>query len=208
MSLNKIIILVALLVLAIIIWTYFTRAPKITAFPTAGTTIVSFGDSLVDGVGTTAGHDFSSLLAGRIKQPIINLGVSGNTTDDALKRIDDVVAADPKVVIVLLGGNDTLKRVPVETTYANLNTIIKTLCEHGAGVVLVGVPGGLYGGRYDDMYETLATTYGLAYVPNILKGLLTNPDLMSDSIHPNDAGHIIMADRIEPLLRQVLAGAR
>jgi len=72
--------------------------------------------------------------------------------------------------------------------------------------VLLGIPGGLYGGRYDDMYETLAEKYGVAYVPGVLKGLLTDQTLMADSIHPNDAGHAIIADRIEPKLRQLLAG--
>ena len=144
----------------------------------------------------------------RLGQPIVNLGVAGDTTGDGLERLDDVMAQDPKVVIVLLGGNDTLKRVPVETTYANLDSIIKQITAKGVGVVLVGAPGGLYGGRYDDMYETLAKKHGVAYVPNILKGIISRPELMSDSIHPNDAGHVIIADRIEPLLRQVLTGPR
>ena len=200
------IVLAAIIVLTILWW--LNRDPKITAYPTSGTTIVSFGDSLVEGVGTTAGNDFTSLLSKRINQPISNLGVSGDTSADGLARIDDLFEEDPKIVILCLGGNDTLKRVPVDTTYANLDTILKRITERGAGVVLLGIPGGLYGSRYDDMYETLAEKHGVAYVPGVMKGMLTNPDLMSDSIHPNDAGHLIMADRIEPLLRQVLAGPR
>lgn len=206
MSLKTLLIIVASLVMLTALWSFFNRSPDITNFPTAGTTIVAFGDSLVEGVGTTGGNDFVTLLATRIGTPITNLGVSGDTTADALERIDEVLGHDPRIVLLLLGGNDTLKRVPVETTYTNLHSFIKQITETGAAVLLIGAPGGLYGSRYDDMYDELARVHGLAYVPNILKGILARPELMSDTIHPNDAGHIIMADRIEPLLRQLLAG--
>jgi lysophospholipase L1-like esterase len=38
----------------------------------------------------------------------------------------------------------------------------------------------------------------------VLEGIIGNPALLSDAIHPNDAGYALMADRIEPALRQVL----
>jgi acyl-CoA thioesterase I len=109
---------------------------------------------------------------------------------------------------VLLGGNDTLRRVPVEQTFADLAQIIERLQSVGAGVVLVGAPGGLYGTRYEKEYETLARRYGAAYVPNILQGLLRKSEYMADAIHPNNDGHRIMADRIEPALRDMLGGGR
>jgi acyl-CoA thioesterase I len=132
------------------------------------------------------------------------MGVSGDATADGVKRLDALFEQDPKVVILELGGNDALKRVPVETTFQNLSTIIERIQGAGAAVVLVGITGGFYGTRYDTEFETLARTYGVAYVPNIVKGLLSKPELMADTIHPNDAGHIIMADRVEPKLREVL----
>ena len=197
----------ALVLAFAIAWVIATRSAPLT-YPTAGTNIVAFGDSLVFGVGTTKGNDFVSLLSARIGKPIINLGVSGNTVADGLARIDDVLAEDPHVVIVLLGGNDTLRRVPVEQTFADLAQIIERLQSAGAGVVLVGAPGGLYGARYDKEYAALAKTYGVAYVPNILRGLLGKQEYMADAIHPNNDGHRIMADRIEPALRDMLAGGR
>ncbi len=199
-------VLVGIAVLGIA-WMTATRSTPIT-YPTAGTSIIAFGDSLVYGLGTTEGNDFVSLLSTRIGVSIMNLGVSGNTAADGLSRIDDVLSEDPRVVIVLLGGNDTLRRVPVEQTFADLAAIIERVQSVGAGVILVGVPGGWYGGRYDKEYATLARTYRAAYVPNILKGLIGRQEYMADTIHPNDAGHRIMADRIEPALRDMLAGGR
>jgi lysophospholipase L1-like esterase len=204
MSLKTLLIILAGFIMLTILWSFFNREPKVTNFPTSGTTIVAFGDSLTEGVGTTEGNDYASLLSARIGEPIINMGVSGDTTADGLKRLEALLEEDPKVVILELGGNDALKRVPVETTFQNLSTIIERVQATGAGVVLVGISGAFYGTRYDKEFEKLSRTYGTAYVPNIVKGLLGKPELMADSIHPNDAGHIIMADRIEPKLREIL----
>ena len=78
------------------------------------------------GVGATGSGDIASRLSAHFDEPVINLGVSGDTTTDGLARIDDVLASDPKVVIVLLGGNDAIKRVPMETIFSNLEQIIVT----------------------------------------------------------------------------------
>lgn len=181
------------------------RDPVVTNYPAHGGTIVAFGDSLVEGVGTTPGHTFVDLLSARIGEPIVNLGVSGDTTADGVARIAQVLAEEPRIVIVLLGGNDALHKVEPTQTVANMRTIIERINDAGAAVLLVAPPGGLYFSRtYEREYERLARTYGLAYVPNILQGFLGQPTLMADTIHPNDAGHVRMADRIEPPLRVLM----
>jgi lysophospholipase L1-like esterase len=38
-----------------------------------------------------------------------------------------------------------------------------------------------------------------------MNGIIGNPALLFDQIHPNDAGYAIIADRIEPALRSALA---
>ena len=204
MSLKHILIFLGLGILVVTIFMFLNRDPKVTNFPTAGDSIVAFGDSITEGVGTTVGHEYVSLLSERLGVPVINMGVSGDTTADGLRTIDNLMESDPRVVILAFGGNDALKRVPVEQTFSNLASIIERIQGVGGAVVLVGAPGGLYGGRYDKEFEKLAKTYGVAYVPNFIKGLLGKADLMSDSIHPNNAGHVIIADRIEPKVRLVL----
>jgi acyl-CoA thioesterase-1 len=193
------------LVAAVTLW--WTRGPSITNYPTAGTNIIIFGDSLAWGQGSTDGGDIASRLSRQFDLSVLNLGVSGDTTADGLARIEQVLEQDPHVVIVLLGGNDALRKVPVETTFANLTQIIEQLQAAGAAVLLVGEPGGLYGSRYPKMYEGLAKQYGVAYVPNILHGLIGRAEYMSDAIHPNDAGYAVAADRIAPLLQALLDGA-
>ena len=89
--------------------------------PTAGDQVIAFGDSLVRGVGASPGRDLVSVLSNRIDVPILNAGRSGDTTASALARLDEaVLTRRPRVVLVLVGGNDLLRRVPPEETIENL----------------------------------------------------------------------------------------
>ncbi len=191
--------------LLIFFYMVFHDTHTVTDFPTRSGPIVAFGDSLTEGYGTTKGHNYVDILAQRIGEEIINMGVSGNTTTDALLRMDELVAQEPRLVILLLGGNDTLRQMPAELTEQNLRDIIETLHDEGTAVLLVGVSGGFANAqRYADMFEELADEYELAFVPNILKGLIGRSEYMYDAIHPNDTGHVKMADRIEPELRMLI----
>lgn len=183
---------------------FFHREAPITNYPSAGTDIIAFGDSLVYGEGATDGHDFVSLISQKIGHPIINLGHSGDTTADGLARIDEIDTYNPKVVILLLGGNDYLRRVPQKETFENLGKIIEYINGRGAIVLLLGVRGGLLRDHFDDGFEKLVRTYHTAYVSNVLEGLLGDGNYMSDQIHPNDAGYAHIAERVSPELKRVL----
>src|SRR3989344_2489647 len=82
------------------------RETKIANYPSSGTDIIAFGDSLIVGAGATYGNDFVSLLSKKIGQEIINSGASGDTTDDGLARLNELDRYRPRVVLVLFGGND------------------------------------------------------------------------------------------------------
>ena len=196
----------ALPVLLTLAWSCGSPIPS-KARPTAGHTIVAFGDSLVEGRGASPGHDFSAVLANRLGLPIINAGRSGDTTGGALRRLDrDVLSADPRVVIVLLGGNDFLRRVPVGETFENLGTIVERIRSQGAAVLLVGVSVGLLGDPYAAHYEALAQKHAAILVPDVLDGIIGWPHLMADAIHPNEQGYLRIADKLEPVLQELLAG--
>ena len=130
------------------------------AAPTSGQRIIAFGDSLVEGRGATPGKDFVSVLARRLSTPIENAGRSGDTTVTALARLDrDVLARNPRVVIVLLGGNDFLRRMPTDDTFRNLSTIVERIRARGAAVVLVGVSVGLISDSYGDEVRTAGAAH-------------------------------------------------
>ena len=191
-------------VVAALYWWTASAVPR-AAKPTSGRTIVAFGDSLVEGRGATPGRDFVSVLARRLGTRIVNAGRSGDTTGAALARLDsDVLSRDPKVVIVLLGGNDFLRRVPTEQTFANLEKIVDRIRRRGAAVILVGVSVGLLSDPYASEYTAVARRNAAGLVPDILDGIMGNNDLMSDSIHPNDRGYAIIADRLEAAVREMV----
>ncbi len=185
-------------------WFVFMREPAITNYPSAGTDLVALGDSLVFGTGATKGNDLVSLLSESMGQPIANLGISGDTTADVLARLSELDAYNPKVVIVLVGGNDYLRRVPDDTVFANLAAIIENMHRKGAIVLLVGIRGGVLNDPYAGRFEALKKRYNTAYVPDALKGLFGDKQYMSDTIHPNDAGYERLAERIAPILKDLL----
>jgi lysophospholipase L1-like esterase len=168
--------------------------------------IVALGASLVVGVGAPADEGFVDLLSDRIGEPILNAGISGQTSAEALARLDDVLALEPRLTIVQLGGNDALQNVPRAETMQNIEEIITRLQDSGSAIVLLGVRRGLLQDQARSDFDQLARDLHLrnAYVPNILDGLFGNPLLMSDPIHPNALGYAVIAERVEPVLVSVL----
>ena len=164
--------------------------------------IVAFGDSLVAGYGATEQQGFVGPLSVKIGLPIINDGEDGDTTAQGLARLPGVIAQKPDIVILLLGGNDALQKVPLETTKANLQQIISTLQQNHIQAVLVGVIGGFPIDSFASMYQDLANQYKVKFVPNILSGLIGNTKYMYDEVHPNAAGYDIATEKIYPVLNQ------
>ena len=174
-----------------------------------GTAIICFGDSLTEGAGATAGHDYPSLLTKALGRDVINAGVSGNTTRDALQRLDrDVLARDPKLVIVEFGGNDFLQHLPLEETFTNLELLVQRIQAQGAMVVLVGVSPGLLGDATRNDYQRIARAHRAVFVPDILGGIMTNPQFKSDELHPNDLGYERIAQRLAKAVAPLLAPSR
>lgn len=202
-SQNKLWVGLALVAVCTIGWFVLT-GNTIANTPPKNNRIVAFGDSLINGVGATAGNNFISQTSRALKIPIKNLGIPGNTTADGVARLGEVYAEDPGVVLVLLGGNDYLRKVSPEETWKNLDYIVKSLTDRGIVVVLLGVRGGLLRDNYEEKFEELSKKYKTAYVPDVLDGVLLNKELMYDAVHPNDAGYAKIAQRVIPVLKDIL----
>ncbi len=196
MTIRKIIIYILVIISIIFVIVSFLPKKKVANCPSLGTDIIAYGDSLVQGVGSTNYGDFVSVLSKKIGKPIVNLGHSGDTTADGLSRINDLDNYKPKVVILLLGGNDYLKKIPQADTQANLIKIIRNIQGRGSMVLLLGVRGGLLNDHFESMYSDLSYDYDTAYVPDVLKGLIFNTNYMSDAIHPNNVGYSLIAEKV------------
>jgi lysophospholipase L1-like esterase len=194
-----------LVVCVFLIFYFVLNKDDYTNYPSNGTDIVAFGDSLIQGVGASSSNkNLVSILSKKIGKPIVNLGVSGNTTADGISRLNEIDRYKPKVVILLLGGNDYLRKVPKETTFNNLGKIIEDIHSRGAVVLLLGVRGGLLKDNFDEDFEILASKYNTAFVSNVLSGLILDKRYMSDEIHPNDMGYEKIAERVYPVLKEIL----
>jgi lysophospholipase L1-like esterase len=105
------IILLAML-MWMVAWVYDAinneRYTAVSVVPTASQyDIIAFGDSLVEGLGAARLNGFVRIIESRLGITILNQGHRGDKTSDLLKRIDtDVFAYHPKIVILVIGGND------------------------------------------------------------------------------------------------------
>jgi acyl-CoA thioesterase-1 len=173
-----------------------------------GSAIVALGDSITAGYGAAAGEDYPSRLSVLIGETVVNAGVSGDTTEAALARVDqDVMAHDPRIVIVGFGGNDFLHGVDGTSTEAQLRTIVRKIESGGAMVVLIGFRFPSITTSYEKMYARVAHDEGCLLVPDILRGILNDPALKSDEIHPNARGYQLVAERIAGPVRKLMAKA-
>jgi len=171
-----------------------------------GTQIICFGNSLTRGYGASPGGDYPARLSDMLGRPVINAGHDGDTTRSALARLErDVIEKNPRLVIVLLAGNDLLNRVPKAETLDNMDQIVRRCVDEGAMVVVVHCKFGLFSDPYRDGFEQIARRHGAAFVPNATKGVLGNPNRMYDQIHPNNDGYALIAQRVAEVVTPLLA---
>jgi len=205
---NKKYLILAVIIITSIVVLFFIFNKKLASsvvnYPPKNNTIIAFGDSLVEGVGATDGKDFISQLSIKIDRPIINMGVSGETSAQGLSRIDRVIAYDPGIVIILFGGNDYLRKIPKEETFNNLHQIISKLQSNGSMIVLLGIRGGVLNDKFESDFKSLAEENGSIYVSDVLRGLLTKTEYMSDSIHPNNIGYEKITERVYDAIKDYL----
>ena len=175
----------------------------------AGQNIIVLGDSITAGYGLNTEQAYPYLLSQKLNLPILNRGVSGDKTADGLARLSaDVLAQEPWIVMIALGGNDFLKKVPKRETEENLRKIITKIQAQQAITVLLGMNLGLFKDEYRDLYQRVAQETGSYLIPQVLKGIIDNPQhRQADIIHPNGRGQEILANRLASALKPLLEKA-
>lgn len=192
-------------------------APAISAPPKKGhrPVIVAFGDSLTAGYGTNTGQSYPDYLqhdldARGYRYRVINAGISGNTSKDGVARLPEIVALHPAIAIVAFGGNDGLRGIPIEDTQMNLNTIVSTLQNAQAKVILGGITlppnyGPAYISKFDAIYKNASQQYRVPLLPFMLKDVYGVPgDIQGDGIHATAKGNEQVAKNFLPLLLPLL----
>ncbi|MDO4796348.1 MAG: GDSL-type esterase/lipase family protein [Brachymonas sp.] len=161
----------------------------------AGSTVLALGDSLTYGTGATPDAAYPTVLAGLTGWQVINAGVPGDTSAQALQRLPDLLAQhQPRLVIVSIGGNDFLRKLPEEETRAHIQAICQQARKSGAQVLLVAVPKPSITvalGQLSDhpLYADLADELKLPLQRGGWSQVLADADLRSDAVHANAQGY-------------------
>ncbi len=189
-----------------------TREATSTSPQKESITIAAFGDSLTAGYGVDLSESYPYILESRLREEgllvkVLNMGVSGETTQGGRDRVSFVIEQNPDVILLGLGANDMLRSLPPSFVKENLEAIIKELLAANKKIVLLGMKssvanGATYREEFDRMYEDLAKDYKLTLVPFLLEGVVLRPSLnTSDGIHPNKLGYEkIVDENILPIL--------
>jgi len=178
--------------------------------------IVALGDSLTAGLGVAADEAYPALLQARLRRDgyahrVVNAGVSGDTTAGGLRRVDWVLRAGPEIVIVALGANDGLRGQSPQAMRNNLEAIVSRLEAGGARIVLAGMRlppnyGAELTREFEAVFPAVARRAKVTFMPFLLDGVAADPRLnQADGIHPTAAGHGVIAERLWPYLRPMLA---
>lgn len=181
--------------------------------------IVVLGDSIAAGFGVEAAEAFPGLLQERINErrlpyEVVNAGVSGDTTAGGVRRMPWLLKRKMDVLVLELGGNDGLRGIAPKETKANLEKIIDLAREKNpdvqiivAGMQMPQNMGEDYTREFREVFPTVAKEKRTKLIPFLLEGVGGKADLnLPDRIHPNQQGHIIIADTVwkvlEPLLTE------
>jgi acyl-CoA thioesterase-1 len=186
----------------------------LAADPVRAPLVVFLGDSLTAGSGLSEDEAFPAVIGERARAEgrplrVVNAGVSGDTSAGGLARLAWLLAQEPAVVVVALGGNDGLRGLPVEALERNLTAIVAKARESGATVLLAGMrmpPNyGDYARAFEEVYPRVAKALDVPLVPFLLEGVGGVSALnQADGIHPNAKGQQQLAatvwERLERLL--------
>lgn len=172
----------------------------------------------VDGYTVPLGSYLSSFTGYNIV--VINSGVGGELTTDALGRLAGLMIIDPKqYVLILSGANDIAVLVDTATITQNLAGMVRAVTAAGCLPLLGNLPpraeGAFVSGLNDhivavnSLLPAMAALNGAVLV-DLHSALLFHGDLYSDVIHPNQLGYDVMAEAwfrgIGPLLARLMEG--
>jgi len=177
--------------------------------------VVALGDSLTAGLGLLETQAYPAQLQARLDEhgydvEVVNAGVSADTSAGGVRRLDWALEGNVRVLIVALGGNDALRGLSLDDLRQNLGVIVETAQSRGIAVLLAGMEappnfGEDYTTRFRQVYQDLALTYRVTFVPFLLDGVAGHPELnQADGIHPNAEGAFRIADTLWRVLQPMV----
>lgn len=165
-----------------------------------GATVLALGDSLTFGTGAAPDASYPAVLARLTGWNVVNAGVPGDTCAAALARLPELLQQhSPVLVLVSIGGNDFLRRVPLAQTRADIRRICEQVASAGARALLVGIPevnaiAAVTRSLADHaLYSQIADELQIPLHAGGWAKVLGDPALRSDPIHANERGYEVFA---------------
>lgn len=166
--------------------------------------VLAFGDSLTVGVGAKKSESYPTVLQQITGLHVESSGVSGETTRQGLARLESVLEqTQPKLVLLLEGGNDILKNKNPQETKNNLISMVMLIRSFGAEVVLIGVPPKkIFASECADFYQEVSQELDVILNCDTIGDLLQDNNVKSDVVHFNATGYTRLAEAITQFLQQ------
>ena len=170
----------------------------------------------MSGYGLPEEYHLSVVLEDNLKSEghnivVINGSISGNTSLDGLDIIKETLSElDVDLIILGLGANDMLRKINPKQTEENLEKIIKIIKDKNINIILAGMVASLSNGlaykkKFDQVFPNLAKKYDIHLIPFLLDGVALKPKLnLSDGMHPNEKGILIISETIKKSLIKIL----
>lgn len=169
----------------------------------ADAVVLAFGDSLTYGTGAAEDENYPAELERIIGRRVVRAGVPGEVTAQALARLPGILEEhSPRLLILCIGGNDFLRRLPYAQAEANVRAMVKLARDRGVDVLLVGTPEPGIRLTAPAFYASIAEDFEVPYEASVMAEVLGDSTLKADPIHPNARGYRIIAERVAERLRQ------
>lgn len=181
--------------------------------------ILFLGDSLTEGYGVAMAAAYPALIEEELKArgylglQVVNASISGSTSASASGRLRWTLKSPPKpaILVLALGANDGLRGVDPQATRKNLLAAVNEAQAAGIPHIIVAgmqIPtnyGKIYGDAFAAVFPDVAKTTGSTLLPFLLVGVAGERALnQNDGIHPNEAGHKILAQTVLKTLLPIL----
>ena len=201
-------------------WSYPTDSEswQLPAEPT----LLVYGDSISNGYRLPTAKGWVALFEKKVQNDpscsvkVVNRSRNGETTKGGLARLPTVLnSVKPDLVLLELGGNDALRFLPPKHLIGNLEKMIKLVRDAQAipALLAIEVPANFRptgsGRALIPLYDEVADDLDVFLVPAAVGEVFSwadwhNKYSMSDGIHPNAAGHEVMAEHVWKFLHQSL----
>lgn len=176
----------------------------------SGDKVLVLGDSISEGYGVGQKNSWVANLEKITNWQIINAGVSGDTTEDGLVRLPKLISDNQiHTLIIELGGNDMLRRLPNSLSIKNIENMIDLAKTQNIQVILIAVPevsvfSTLVNNLSDaKFYNEIAENKKVLLVDGVISEVLSHTKYRLDQIHPNLEGHKYLAEITSEKLRKL-----